>query len=292
MIKFFLALKFIFFALTVCLYSQNANPYDRTYRKKFAAYLFLEKDYLRAALEFESAAKEFDIVVDDASYFLCAVSYARLGLTDKALDAFSVLRDTFLLKYAIIEKNLLSFNSCPESYHLRANFNCDFKVVEKERKYPIMSLALYSSLLDFKRNDYIKYFIELQNQEKNYRNEYDLFKERQSLRFKDENTAAILSLFLPGAGKLYLGEYIDAAITFASVTGFAWLSYYHWQKNNKTEKYAYATIGIFFYISGAVGSYGAAARYNNLIIMNFKDKVIQTMRKEKYYNENYQFLIN
>ena len=281
-----LILKFCLIAY-IPVFAQNINPYDSFYKKKFGAYLFVQKDYLRSALEFQKAAIEKDEIIDTISFFLSGVSFARINKKDEAVLIFSKITNPKLKDYANSELQILSFKSNPEKFLT----TIDNKIFENNsQKKNLANLYLLSAALDFELDfaskiESNKELLGLAHSEVE-----SLLIQRRNLKFKDQVLAMTFSALIPGLGKFYVGEYIDGIISLLGVAGFAILSYENYLKKANIEGSIYAGISIILYSANIVGAYNSAVRYNNQTIINFKSRAKKIAIDNNYFCEDYSFL--
>lgn len=84
-----------------------------------------------------------------------------------------------------------------------------------------------------------------------------------ALKLKKPGLAATLSI-VPGLGRVYTGNYIDAGLSVLTIGTFAWQAYTGFDKNGINSAYGWITGGVTagFYLGNIYGSYRAAQLYN------------------------------
>lgn len=77
--------------------------------------------------------------------------------------------------------------------------------------------------------------------------------------------AALLSI-IPGVGRLYTGNYIDASMSLLTIATLGWQSYLGFEKNGISSGYGWVlgTLAAGFYLGNIYGSYRAALLKNRL----------------------------
>ena len=238
------------------LFPQQSGLFSPEKRKAFADYLFCEKDYLRAAEEYEAingAAKS-----DSLSF--------RIGLCSLKMHDFEKAKDQFFL----LENSSLGEES--KVLYLKTSFLLNKNLNEKE-----ISLSN-----QFKNKDLQTAFrrLELAAQIKAGMNHANLlalndtFEENDAgmlqnfsenfayLERKSPVAAVLFSAIIPGTGKIYTKNYGDG-ITSLIVTGlFAFLSYDNFHAKHDTRGWIFTGLTAFFYSGNIYGSYISARNYN------------------------------
>lgn len=75
--------------------------------------------------------------------------------------------------------------------------------------------------------------------------------------------SALLSVILPGLGKVYSGRTYDGIYSFIINAGSFYLAYDAYKYKRKPELYVYSGIFVFFYSGNVYGSWIAAKEYND-----------------------------
>lgn len=88
--------------------------------------------------------------------------------------------------------------------------------------------------------------------------------EAQNLPHKSPLAAGVLSAVMPGAGRLYLGRWADALMSFVTSGVTIWQAYEHFDEDgwDSTNGWIYSGLGLFFYGGNVYGSY-MSARIDN-----------------------------
>lgn len=243
----------LFSFFSTFLFPQDSSLFTTEKRKAFADYLFCEKDYLRAAEEYESinVAKK-----NDSLEYRVGLCYLKMNEFEKAKNYFNDLRNSSLGEAS----RLLYLKS---SYLLNKKLDLEadssaVQFVSKEFKTSFQRLELalqikagvnYSNLpniYDGSDTKTVKSFAE----------------KFAHLQRKSPLTAALLSVMIPGAGKIYTKNYGDGITSFIVTGLFAFLSYDNFQANHNTRGWIFTGLAAFFYSGNVYGSYISARNYN------------------------------
>lgn len=258
MIRFFKLLFFCNILFHVSAFGQT-DLYSIESSKKFAQYLYDSKSYQEASIEFERL-----IVLDSAGfdyYTLMALKCYR-----KSLD-FNTGLNRFNSWYP--NKEALTAEAAREfSLYLTANgwfadalaYIADNDLFEADDKHLLQALN-YCYLTDWKQA--ANELAELQ--QPHLAAEVLKAAIAQGLAFKPKKPglAAVMSI-VPGMGRLYTGNLVDAALSVLTIGTFAWQSYTGFDKNGISSFYGWFTggLGAGFYLGNIYGSYRAAQLYN------------------------------
>jgi hypothetical protein len=235
--------------------TEDDRPFDSPDRiDAFARSLFHEGDYLRAAIE-------FDRLDDDSSRYFAAVALRRYGALERARERFERLLATDFAPAA--RRQLDAIDMAERRYDA---------VIERDRAADEdgpyapsrRALALDARLGAGKLPSLDEETLALLPEEDRapFR---DLWRRRVDPSRRSPALAATLSALVPGAGKLYTGDYADAA-TAAVLTGlFAGLAYANFDADRPTEAWLHAGAAAFFYAGNVYGAAASAARRNALV---------------------------
>jgi len=245
---FFLCLLVI---STSNLFAQESGLFTPEKRKAFADYLFCEKDYLRAAEEYEAINA---IKKNDSLSYRVGLCFLKMNDYGKAGDIFHQLKNSLLGE----ESRLLYAKT---SFLLKKNFIDKENFEKKELKTSFTRLQLALQIkggisrtnLFFLNNNFDE------NDAQILGNFSENFASPES---KSPTAAAVFSMVLPGAGKIYTQNYGDG-ITSLIVTGlFSFLSYDNFRAKHNTRGWIFTGLTAFFYSGNIYGSYISARNYN------------------------------
>jgi TM2 domain-containing membrane protein YozV len=235
------------------LFAQERGLLTPEKRKAFADYLFCEKDYLRAAEEFEAVNNENQ---NDSLQYKIGLCFLKMGEYEKAKHDFSQLRNSSLgeesrlltLKIAFLQNEGNKESTEPsfknEVYKTASlRLTMALKIKERITQTNLISLG---NILD--ENDKVDF--------------NTIFLNKERWQRKSPFAAAIFSAILPGAGKIYTKNYGDG-ITSLVVTGlFTFLCYENILAGHPTRAWIFAGLTGFFYWGNVYGSYISARNYN------------------------------
>ena len=233
--------------------------------------------YLLASRQYDLATEEFERLVfldknNDEYKNLLIVSFYRKGDHKKAInrihqfyDNLSKMPETMSNKYLVL---LQESDSLPQIIHY---LNSNLHIKENNKL-----LFKWSNLMLSKEYNQAKKFIDTHklqlgnNQEIVNINDYALHQ-----KHKSPWIAGSLSAVVPGLGKVYTGNYIDAITAFIFVGGNAFQAYRGFMKNGNKSAFGwiFGSVAVGFYVGNIFGSAKAAIRFNNLRFNETKTKV-------------------
>jgi len=264
---------FILFSLTIK--SQTSNPlYSQENIRKFADYLFSEKDYLRSVFEYEKLLKYGK---NDTTEFKIPVTYQLMGKYDQALERFSAINKESAYydesKKEHCKTLLLSGRYDELQTKLASNYVKDYQ------RLLYLSYLFTSVKLPGEQN-----FLDIfpLSEKENLRN---FFNEKTNPPYKSSLLAGLFSTVIPGSGKIYLGEIGDGITAFVATSLFAFLSYDNFSANHDFRGWLFSGIGFFFYTGNIYGSIAAAQIYNARIDYEYKEKLKEYLNHKNYFLE-------
>lgn len=249
-IIYFLILLFFFSSF---LFPQDSSLFTTERRKAFADYLFCEKDYLRAAEEYEAINRTQK---DDSLEYKIGLCFLKMNDLEKAKNYFNDLRNS-------------SLGEASRLLYLKSSYLLNKKI----------DLGTGSLAVQFLNKEFKTAFqrLELALQIKagvNYSNLPNIYDESDTKivksfaekfahpQCKSPFAAALLSALLPGAGKIYTKNYGDGITSFLVTGLFAFLSYDNFQAKHNTRGWIFTGLATFFYSGNVYGSYISARNYN------------------------------
>lgn len=86
----------------------------------------------------------------------------------------------------------------------------------------------------------------------------------QHIKYRNPAVAAVVSAFIPGLGKVYNKEYVDAVMSFFTVSSFTWQAYRGFSKKGTDSAlgWIFGSASIVFYTGNIFGSHKAVKKYN------------------------------
>ena len=263
MIRYFSILCFV-----IALTNVGAQPndiYNLDASKEYASYLNRSGQHLKAASEYERIYL-LDSNAEIASQILN--SYRKAGTPDLAIKRYREFANPtkeIQLPYllALIEnKNYLkadSFLSIQNSISYEDSFQIAlFSVLYQLKGLQADSLIANNQL----NNHFVDRFKELSTQLNN-------------LKKKKKGLAVLLSVPVPGLGRMYSGSVKDGLFSMLFVGTMTWQSYVGFKKNGIKSIYGwiFGTLGTGFYLGNLYGSYRAAAFYNHKKVQNLLNEI-------------------
>ncbi|MGB8321054.1 MAG: hypothetical protein WCE54_23200 [Ignavibacteriaceae bacterium] len=107
--------------------------------------------------------------------------------------------------------------------------------------------------------------------------------------YKSETTAVILSILIPGAGKIY-SDQIGDGIFAAIATGLCgYLAYDNFRAKHNFRGWIFSGLTAFFYAGNIYGSAASAQIYNAGISFDFSNDVKLYLEQQNYFTPDYDF---
>ena len=231
---------------------QPADLFSASNTKTFGQYLFLQGDYLRAAMEWERYL--YLVGRDDTIQYKIGYCHAARERYDFAADAFlEIARNpdsplAGLARLAAMD-NLMQLSNWSAILDMKAHTDPEwvYRYYADQMAQPRLLPADYFSAL---RSDSLRAGL------------LRWEAERQVVKKKSPVLAATASALLPGLGKLYLNRPGDALYAFA-VTGLAaYVSYRSFAADLEVTGVITSGITLSFYLGGIYGSYIGARLHN------------------------------
>lgn len=233
--------------------------------KLFADYLFCEKDYLRAAEEYQKLDGDY---LNDTITYKIALSYSTIQDFDKAKKSFDKIGSKSLF-HELSSLQLMKIKFLlNDKIELKQAANFDSSTANNSMKQSAMKLTVLSNLKltpDFLNE--AKFLSNFEDSEKAAA-KY-LFDLRTNPTYKSSLTAGILASIIPGAGKFYVEEIGDGVMALLTTGIFAFLSYDNFNADHKFRGWLFAGISSLFYAGNIYGSVAAAQIYNSQVDYEF-----------------------
>lgn len=241
--------------------SFNFNSFDNV--KRFADFLYSEKDYYRASLEYERLLK---ITSNDTISFKIGLAKLNAGQYNLALNDFNYL----------INKRSLSSESYLQYYKTMFLAGYDSLLIKSysnrffdEVAVNDISKLYFLSLLRMCRiTDRYQDFLNRFNSEE--KEALTGFWERKlNPDYKNPFIAVVLSTIIPGLGKIYTARYEEGIAAFLLTTVFGYLSYTNFEADHKVRGWLFAGTSFLFYTGSIYGSAASAHIYNAAVKLRF-----------------------
>lgn len=261
--------------------NNNSSLFSPVNRLKFGNYLFADKDYLRASVEFKEYLKSFD---DDTVRFKYSLCLFNIGKYEEASDNFK----TLFYGNPFTEKARLYFY---ESYFFGKDYK-DLRDLVDQQNYKstqyskeIERLNNISYLMDDSRLPEMNSFLSVFD-DSVQSSIAKFYYQKKNPKHKNPVTAAIFSAIIPGSGKIYTGEIGDGITAFITTALSAYLAYSNFKADHNFRGWLFTGLTAFFYAGNVYGSAASAQIYNARIRFNF-DKEVKI-----YFGERNYFLPN
>lgn len=232
--------------------------------EKFANYLLAKGDYLRAAEQFQLLLPDKANDIINLRLSKCYLELDTLELSDQYLAKVTkgdlaasgaAARYKYLFKNGRHKQIISDF----ENHKGLSTFTAHFI-------HPLYhAVSWREKLTKPDDKDALKLFIP--------KDQDSIAYYRQELLNTDKKspvTAALLSAIIPGAGKMYTGNYGDGAMAFVTTGLFAYLSVYNIQHHHNAKAYIFTTLAGLYYGANIYGSAASAQIYNAQYQLNLQ----------------------
>jgi len=91
--------------------------------------------------------------------------------------------------------------------------------------------------------------------------------------FKSVPLAVTLSVFVPGAGQMYAGKWLQGVVSFVGVAALAGGAFLFYRQGNKDLSYVFIAFSSVFYLGSIYGAYNAAHSANEDLHRTFREDV-------------------
>jgi TM2 domain-containing membrane protein YozV len=287
-VKKILLIFFILSNFTLCQENGPASQdglFSLPNIKIFADYLYCQRDYLRAAGEYEKLlSKEYNDTIE----FKIAMAYSIIGDFNQAANKFkSIGSNSTFFPVAGLEflKSVFQTNDFTQYrnyYQIKNSYEKDMNNTSA------VSLFNYSFLFT---EDTLP-------GEENFLNSFP-FGERYKMKSfydwktdppeKSPLTAAILSTVIPGAGKIYVSEYADGIIAFLATTVLGYLAYDNFNAGHNFRGWLFSGLAAGFYAGNIYGSAASAQIYNAHIKFDFINELKTYLEDKNYFLPDFNF---
>ena len=248
-------------------------------RLKFGSSLFEQKDYLRAAIEFEAYLKYND---KDTVRYNLARAYLEMEKYGQAEDNFKSLFSSLTLqndaKFGVIKSLFFKgdYNSLRANALVSPYFSQDYEI-------PLRRIVNISYILDDKAKYDPAKIVSVFPADKQPAL-LEMLEQRMNPPYKSPLTAALLSAVIPGLGKAYAGEYTDGLIALAATGLSIYFAADSFNAGNNFKGWLFTGLSAFFYGGNIYGSAAAAQNYNAGIKFNLEKGL------KLYFSANNYFL--
>lgn len=265
--------------------TEHVNFHSPQNIRKFADNLFCERDYLRAALEYERFSK---ISLNDTVLFKTALSYSIIGeysLADKffgeitSSSKFYNLSELERMKLFFLQSDFTGM----QRYFIDSVTKENNKLFSGANKLFNLSLLLSGAELPSKEG----FLLTFQNDSTEKISA--LYEWKKNPPYKSPVLAGILSSIIPGSGKIYAGETGDGIVGFLTSAIFSFIAYDNFKAGHNSRGWVWAGVAAFFYAGNIYGSVAAAQIYNAKISFGFNEGINVYIIDNNYFIPGYDF---
>lgn len=254
------------------------NLHSRESIKKFADYLFCQRDYLRAYEEYE---KYHPAGSDDTVKFKMALSLRNLDRFRKAEEMFISLGDNSNLsdqaKLELFKTRFFSSDYTGLKNLFRGYSNFPEKYSRQIRGLYYLSFLYSDGNLPDEESFLQAFPVEHRDQLK----EFYLCKKDPP--YRSPVTAAVFSAIIPGSGKIYTKNYGDGITSFIVTGLMGYLAYDNFKSNHNFRGWAFSSLAAFFYAGNIYGSAASAQIFNAAVSYDFSNQLTLFLNKNHYF---------
>jgi TM2 domain-containing membrane protein YozV len=245
--------------------------------KKFADHLFCTRDYLRAVFEYENYLRYEN---DDTTKFKLALSYRQLEEYSKAADIFLLLSSKLNSQQEYFSTLLKSgeYKLLREKYSVSTE---DVRAIN-----PVKQLYLFSFLFDEKNLPPLNEYESTFSNDEEIKSLYEL---EADPPYRSPAAAVIMSAIIPGAGKIYTGQYGDGITAFVVTGVLAYLSWANFDAGHDFRGWLFAGLGAFFYGGNIYGSAASAQIFNAGVKISLNNELKLYLDNKNYFMPGYNF---
>ncbi len=258
--------------------SNKVNLFSPANVKKFADYLYSQRDYLRAVNEYKRYPSVWK---NDTVNFKIGIAYSNMGYCSKAAEQFlNTPLDSKFYNISRLEylKSVFQDNDF-EQYrrvYVKLNLNENFVYYRRAK-----SLYTFSYLFTKNKMPGRKKFLNSFNTDiDNLTRFYDW---KVNPPYKSPLLAAILSAVVPGAGKFYTEKYADGAFAFLTVGILGYITYTDFHAHHEFRSWLFSALTAGFYGGNIYGSAASAEIFNAKISFDFIDSLKNYLEKVNFF---------
>lgn len=253
--------------------TSQENNYKPKNILRFAEHLYQERDYLRAAGEFQRYLYYFNSFPSDADviFHKIGLCYRFAGEFQRSTHYFQQVIDSFPQSIYLND----SYYQIALAYFLMSKYeesisisNINFSLVNsRTSRLKIQQLKGISYIYQKKWNNALDL---LGSIEKDPKNNYltaqlvDFAEQGKKLPKKSKFLAGLMSSIIPGSGKMYAHRTSDGFVSLLTIGLTGWQAYSGFHKDGvkSVRGWIYGTITAFLYLGNIYGSVVAVNIYN------------------------------
>lgn len=271
----------IFFAIPFYLFPQDKsgsiNLFTPENRLKFGNYLFCQGDFLRSIDEFKAYLDnnkndtiKFKIAFgyyQMSKYKIAEIEFGRLAGNGDLRDEsrLGVFQSIFFSgNYKLLREKYIGNEGPPEKY-----------INEVKRLYFLSFLFDNAEMPD--SSEFLNAFdLRCRNDLRKFYNQ------KINPGYKNQTAAMLLSVIIPGLGKIYTEDYGNGITAFLGVGLLAFLAYDNFKADHDFRAWLFTGLTAIFYAGNIYGSAASAQLYNAGIKFNFDNEVKLYFEKRNY----------
>ncbi|MCF6365535.1 MAG: hypothetical protein L3J35_04970 [Bacteroidales bacterium] len=242
----------------------------------YANHLFKVRDFNSAVKEYEQL---LNIFPENEEYFnRLILSYLNLN---KPSVAVNKIKDKFgedFKSYSVdILKSYIQLLILSEQYKLcRKVIKEQTQLSKQERAEYVLALLL----IEHKSKDakgFINTVTRFGNPGVKFTELSELYENKKKVKYKNPILASVLSIIIPGLGKIYSNDTKNGVSNFSIIGLYTWQSYRGFKLESIKSVYGwgFGALATGFYIGNIFGAAESAKRENNFNNRKVKEKVIQ-----------------
>lgn len=275
-ILFYLLFNSLSFAQKTLTY--NFNLFSPSNVKKFADYLFTQKDYLRAIEEYQRYPSILD---NDTVSFKIAFAYSEMGYNKQAAEQFlktSNESEFFNLSRLEYLKSIFKENNFENYRKTFENIKLGDKFIYSQRAKQLFYFSYFFS--DDSLPPKVNFLETFEGNQNEILKFYDW---KTDPPYKSPLAAAILSSIIPGAGKIYTEKYADGIIAFLATGILGYISYTDFKSSHHFRAWLFSALTVGFYGGNIYGSAASALIFNAKIKFDFIESLKNFLSKHNYF---------
>ncbi len=254
---------------------------------RFAEYLYVNKDYLRAAGEYQRylfTISEKGLSLSDTLLFRIGLCYQFGGDTDKAIDYYErVIKDfpksnfSARAKYQIANTYFQMGKYNESTQYIKDNIESLTSVESQIKMNQLLGVSyLYQRKWKIAHHHFEKLLSTSDDSLTAKLNRFAIKGER--LPYKSGILAGVMSAVIPGTGKIYANRLTDGLYSLIVIGLTGWQTYNGFHKDgiHSTKGWIYGTLSSIFYLGNIYGSAVAVKIYNKKI----EDDLLQQINIE------------
>jgi len=261
--------------------NQSQNLLDYSNSLKYADYLFTTNQYNLAAIEFERVV--FLEPKDTLSKLKLIRSYRYLTEYKTALNrieryfpyTLNNLPGEFSDEYV---RNMLYDDQFQKAYGFLQTINTMDIGVRTEYQLGVFIMQFQWTEAKLFADEHLSV---LENAER-FDNLNSILKNGLNTNYKSPLLSGSISAIVPGGGKGYCGQWVDALYSFLIVTASSWLTYKSCQNNGFSfNSVLIGSFALSFYSANIYGSVKSAKRYNQKVNDTFRSNAKDILLNDK-----------